>query len=95
MTPLALDDGLMHDGNTGVTCPTCGGPAGAADSFCESCGTELAPPVSSAGPPGYAAQCPVCSLDESAQPGPISAEGYCESCGRKVPSGRDHVRAQP
>ena len=22
---------------------------------------------------------------------PISAEGYCESCGRKVPSGRDHV----
>jgi serine/threonine protein phosphatase PrpC len=90
MTP-ALDDGLMHDGNTGVTCPTCGGTAGAADSFCESCGTELAPPVSSAGPPGYTAQCPVCSLDDSAKPGPISAEGYCESCGRKVPSGRDHV----
>ena len=90
MTP-ALDDGLMHDGNTGVTCPTCGGTAGAADSFCESCGTELAPPVSSAGPPGYTAQCPVCSLDDSAEPGAISAEGYCESCGRKVPSGRDHV----
>ncbi|HMH39184.1 MAG TPA: protein phosphatase 2C domain-containing protein [Streptosporangiaceae bacterium] len=81
----------MHDGNTGVTCPTCGGTAGAADSFCESCGTELAPPVSSAGPPGYTAQCPVCSLDDSAEPGPISAEGYCESCGRKVPSGRDHI----
>jgi serine/threonine protein phosphatase PrpC len=90
MTP-ALDDGLMHDGNTGVTCPTCGGTAGAADSFCESCGTELAPPVSSAGPPGYTAQCPVCSLDDSAEPGAISAEGYCESCGRKVPSGRDHI----
>ena len=87
----ALDDGLMHDGNTGVSCPTCGAPAGAADSFCESCGTELTPPVSSTGPPGYAAQCPVCSLDESAPPGAISAEGYCESCGRKVPSGRDHV----
>ena len=91
MMAPALDDGLMHDGNTGVTCPTCGGTAGAADSFCESCGTELAPPVSSAGPPGYTAQCPVCSLDDSAEPGPISAEGYCESCGRKVPSGRDHV----
>src|SRR6266699_2885581 len=91
MMAPALDDGLMHDGNTGVTCPTCGGTAGAADSFCESCGTELAPPVSSADPPGYTAQCPVCSLDESAEPGPISAEGYCESCGRKVPSGRDHV----
>ncbi len=91
MTAGALDDGLMHDGNTGVTCPACGSQAGAADSFCESCGTELAPPVSSAGPPGYSAQCPVCSLDESAAPGVISAEGYCESCGRKVPSGRDHV----
>ena len=91
MTARDLDDGLMHDGNTGVTCPACGGPAGAADSFCESCGTELAPPVSSTGPAGYTAQCPVCSLDESAPPGAISAEGYCESCGRKVPSGRDHV----
>src|SRR5260370_14331032 len=91
ITAGALDDGLMHDGNTGVTCPACGSQAGAADSFCESCGTELAPPVSSAGPPGYSAQCPVCSLDESAAPGVISAEGYCESCGRKVPSGRDHV----
>jgi len=91
MTAYPLDDGLMHDGNTGVTCPTCGGAVGAEDSFCESCGTELAPPVSSASPPGYTAQCPVCSLDESVPPGPISAEGYCESCGRKVPSGRDHV----
>jgi serine/threonine protein phosphatase PrpC len=91
MTARDLDDGLMHDGNTAVTCPACGGLAGAADSFCESCGTELAPPVSSTGPAGYTAQCPVCSLDESAPPGAISAEGYCESCGRKVPSGRDHV----
>ena len=91
MTASPLDDGLMHDGNTGVTCPTCGGTTNTADSFCESCGTELAPPLSSADPPGYTAQCPVCSLDESAPPGPISTEGYCESCGRKVPSGRDHV----
>ena len=94
MTDRDLDDGLMHDGNAGVTCPACGGPC-AADSFCESCGTELAPPVSSTGPAGYTTQCPVCSLDESAPPSAISAEGYCESCGRKVPSGRDHVRAQP
>jgi serine/threonine protein phosphatase PrpC len=91
MTAHGLDDGLMRDGNTEVTCPSCGGPAGTADSFCESCGTELAPPVSSTAPPGYTAQCPVCSLDESVPPGAISAEGYCESCGRKVPSGRDHV----
>jgi len=91
MTASPLDDGLMHDGNAAVTCPACGAPAGAADSFCESCGTELAPPVSSTSPPGYTAQCPVCSLDDSAPPAAISDEGYCESCGRKVPSGRDHV----
>jgi serine/threonine protein phosphatase PrpC len=87
MTARDLDDGLMRDGNTGVTCPACGGLVGAADSFCESCGIELAPPVSSTGPTGYTAQCPVCSLDESAPPSAISAEGYCESCGRKAPSG--------
>ena len=52
---------------------------------------ELAPPADNDGPPGYVAQCPVCSVDPSATPGAISAEGYCESCGRKVPSGRDHA----
>jgi len=30
-------------------------------------------------------------VDPSATPGAISAEGYCESCGRKVPTGRDHA----
>jgi len=75
----------------GVTCSSCGEQVSASDSFCESCGTELNPPMVSASPPGYAAQCPVCSVDESATPGAITAEGYCETCGRKVPSGRDHV----
>jgi serine/threonine protein phosphatase PrpC len=75
----------------GVSCSSCGEQVSANDSFCESCGTELNPPVVSAGPPGYSAQCPVCSVDESATPGAITAEGYCETCGRKVPSGRDHV----
>jgi serine/threonine protein phosphatase PrpC len=75
----------------GVTCSSCGEQVGATDSFCESCGTELTPPVVSASQPGYSAQCPVCSVDPSATPGAISADGYCESCGRKVPSGRDHV----
>ncbi|HEY6297462.1 MAG TPA: protein phosphatase 2C domain-containing protein, partial [Streptosporangiaceae bacterium] len=73
------------------TCPTCGEPVGAADSFCESCGTELAPAVVSTASPGYTPECPVCSVDPSITPGPISPEGYCESCGRKVPSGRDHA----
>jgi len=83
-------------GALGVSCPSCGEPVGAADSFCESCGTGLAAaepclPETGPSPPGYVAQCPVCSLDPSASPGAISADGRCESCGRQVPSGRDHV----
>jgi serine/threonine protein phosphatase PrpC len=74
----------------GVTCPSCGAPVGARDSFCESCGTGLAPPVVSTAPPGYEAQCPVCSVDPQVPPSVITAEGYCETCGGKVPSGRDH-----
>jgi serine/threonine protein phosphatase PrpC len=73
------------------TCPTCGEPVGASDSFCESCGTELAPAVVSTASPGYTPECPVCSVDPSVPPGAISPEGYCESCGRTVPSGRDHA----
>jgi serine/threonine protein phosphatase PrpC len=78
--PLALEG----------TCPSCGAPVAAGDSFCESCGTELTPPMVSTEPPGYQAECPACSVDPEAPPGAITAEGYCESCGRKVPSGRDH-----
>ena len=73
-----------------VTCPSCGALVAAGDSFCESCGTELAPPMVSEAPPGYAAECPVCAVDPEAPAGAITAEGYCETCGRKVPSGRDH-----
>jgi serine/threonine protein phosphatase PrpC len=75
---------------SGSTCPSCGAPVGVSDSFCESCGTELAPPVVSTAPPGFEAQCPVCSVDPEAPPSVITAEGYCETCGAKVPSGRDH-----
>jgi serine/threonine protein phosphatase PrpC len=75
---------------TAATCPSCGGLVGARDSFCESCGTELAPPVVSSEPAGYLQECPACAIDPTAPPSVISAEGYCESCGRKVPSGRDH-----
>ena len=71
-------------------CPSCGAQVADTDSFCESCGAELAPPAVSTPPPGYTAECPVCSVDPASPPAAISAEGYCESCGRMVPSGRDH-----
>ena len=56
-----------------ASCPLCGAPVGAADSFCESCGTELAPPIVSGTPPGYEAECPVCSVDPEVPPGAIAA----------------------
>jgi serine/threonine protein phosphatase PrpC len=74
-----------------ATCPACSEPIGATDSFCESCGKELAPASVSTASPGYTPECPVCSVDPSVTPGAISPEGYCESCGRKVPTGRDHI----
>ena len=58
------------------TCPSCGAPVGAGDSFCESCGTELTPPMVSTAPPGYLAECPVCSVDPEVPPSVITAEGY-------------------
>ena len=71
-------------GPAATVCFACGEPVGATDSFCESCGAELAPLSVS---DGHDAGPPVC---ESCSSSRISADGYCESCGRKVRSGRDH-----
>jgi serine/threonine protein phosphatase PrpC len=65
-------------------CFDCGGSVGAADSFCEACGAELAPLSVSDGRGGDPRACEICPASR------ISADGYCESCGRKVRSGRDH-----
>jgi serine/threonine protein phosphatase PrpC len=65
-------------------CFDCGDPVGPTDSFCESCGAELAPLFVSDGRNGSTRACGICPSSR------ISADGYCESCGRKVPSGRDH-----
>jgi serine/threonine protein phosphatase PrpC len=69
-------------------CPACGEPIGPDDGFCEACGAELAPAAVSSGADGGALECPVCAADGRASAG-VSPEGYCEFCGRKVPSGRD------
>jgi serine/threonine protein phosphatase PrpC len=76
---------------TVAVCPACGQPTGPGDAFCESCGNELAPAVVSTGTPGFVPSCPVCSVDPLiAQPVGVTEDGYCEGCGRKVPTGRDH-----
>jgi serine/threonine protein phosphatase PrpC len=71
--------------STPAACPSCGREVSPQDNFCEACRTELAPAVVS----GEAAEnAGVCAFCQSSQ---ISAEGYCESCGHKVPSSRDHT----
>ncbi|HEY1623360.1 MAG TPA: PP2C family serine/threonine-protein phosphatase [Streptosporangiaceae bacterium] len=76
----------------GTACPSCGRTTAEGDAFCEYCGAELAPAVVSDASPGFVPSCPVCSADRSIpQPTGVTADGYCESCGRKVPTGRDHV----
>ena len=70
-----------------AVCFACGEPTGAADSFCEACGTELTPLTASDGTSSAPAACESCASSR------ISADGYCESCGGKVRSGRDHEEA--
>ena len=75
----------MTAGQGGPVCPDCGRPVAAADNFCEACRTELAPAVVSDAAPAAASECVSCHAAQ------ITADGYCESCGRKQPSGRDHI----
>jgi len=69
----------------GATCPSCGGPVDPQDNFCESCRTELAPAVVSGEAPRHADVCAYCQSAE------ITPDGYCEACGHKQPSSRDHT----
>jgi serine/threonine protein phosphatase PrpC len=55
-----------------------------ADNFCERCGRELANAQVSAGS-SAAGGCRSCGSSA------LTSDGYCEQCGHKAPSGRDHV----
>lgn len=82
-------------------CPTCTYPVSAWASFCEGCGapllpTEPPPPPTVTegsaqtrrlGVAAPVATCPQCG-------GTIDADGYCQTCGAKAPSRRDHVELE-
>lgn len=68
-----------------AVCPNCGRAVSATDNFCEGCRTELAPAAVSGDGPVTARECAYCHAEQ------ITADGYCESCGRKQPSARDHI----
>jgi len=90
---------------TPANCPTCGAEVTASAAFCEACGGPLTPteaplPPASAGDGtstqtrrlgervSALASCPSCG-------GTVSADGYCQTCGAKAPSARDHFSAAP
>lgn len=89
------------------TCPDCGAPIDPAAWFCESCGSPLIPTTTPAPPTplraadapstqtqrlgaraSQVASCPACG-------GRVGADGYCQTCGAKAPSARDHFSLSP
>lgn len=88
------------------TCPQCGRPIDPAAWYCEACGNPLIPTVAPAAAAVVAADapstqtrrlgarasqlttCPSCG-------GTVGADGYCQTCGAKAPSPRDHFAEAP
>ena len=79
-----------------VACPSCGAVALAADRFCETCGTTLSPTEDSSPAPAPTADAdasapePGACVKCGAAPERIDGDGYCQECGFKQPSPRDH-----
>ncbi len=86
-------------------CPQCGQPIAPSASFCEACGATLEPSVElppEPSTPSHQSQqtrrlgarhsdvlvCPACG-------GTIDTDGYCQVCGTKAPSARDHYSDAP
>jgi serine/threonine protein phosphatase PrpC len=68
-----------------AVCSNCGRAVRGTGNFCEVCRGGQAPTVASSDASATATDCVFCHAEQ------ITADGYCESCGRKVPTGRDHV----
>lgn len=80
-----------------MSCPSCTSPITSADSFCEACGATLRQGATPA--PGQADEMPA-ATGVSGQPchlcGAFSfSDGFCDSCGTKQRSARDHWHEQP
>ena len=91
-------------GKTMTTCPTCQAAVGDSELFCEACGAALTPTVVAA-----EAQPIEEATHEPAQPddltgtastcqscgGKVSSDGYCDTCGARAPTRRDHFSENP
>ena len=94
---------------TVVKCPSCAEPVAAGEQYCEACGAELGPIASAAPDAADAARKPAEEPGEEpveeqrSAPGAschecggaIAADGYCNECGAKARSLRDHFTEQP
>jgi serine/threonine protein phosphatase PrpC len=95
----------------GLRCPHCGAEVAAQEAFCEACGGALTPTAAGPVEQPDALAAPIeitrsiqTEADEDtvvvARPcancgGVIGADGYCETCGTKAPTERDHYTEQP
>lgn len=87
------------------SCPNCGRATDPAAWFCEACGHPLVPTAPAPAPApatdapstqtrrlgvrvSQLADCPSCG-------GTVGADGYCQTCGAKAPSPRDHFSSAP
>jgi serine/threonine protein phosphatase PrpC len=87
-----------------TTCPSCHVAVEDSEDYCEACGAELSPTMTTAEPPlaqeaartlptdddlaGTASTCPACGAD-------VASDGYCGTCGARAPKRRDHFSEQP
>ena len=84
---------VRADGTT--VCPGCDHPIEAWSGFCEVCGQTLTPtaPMPKAAPVAEPVSTALHPCAECG--GPIGADLYCQQCGAKAPSPRDHFREAP
>lgn len=100
----------IAQGDGGLSCPHCGAEVAAGEAFCEACGGRLTPTAAGPAdePDEMAAPIDITRAiqteDEDtvvvARPcancgGVIGADGYCETCGTKAPTERDHYTERP
>lgn len=83
-------------------CPECGMPVRPDQRYCENCGADVHPDLAFGASGGAASEATV-KLNRPRPArraclecgGEVDADGYCQTCGAKAPSPRDHFEAAP